>query len=202
MLIGLTLTALVFGCKKNTQVDCESDAAKKWDANTSTCVDRAYYTFTLKGDAEGKWQDGVVAQVTVPGQHTTNTLEKVGDCVKVEDVFFTETSVPVVQVISVSTILVNQNDMVPGHYDITAEAGGGHGYAVTAGEMNTAKNCVRVNEDVQHVAEEAAADGTTPAAADGTTPAAAEVTTPAATDAVPAPAADTAAPVVPAPAGG
>ena len=195
MLIGLTLTALVFGCKKNTQADCESDAAKKWDANTSTCVDRAYYTFTLRGDAEGKWQEGVVARVTVPGQHTTNTLEKVGDCVQVEDVFFTETSVPVVQVISVSTILVNQNDMVPGHYDITAAAGGGHGYAVTAGEMNTAKNCVRVNEDVQHVAEEAAADAeAAPVAADGATAPAttdetapAEETTPATTESAPAP---------------
>ena len=154
MLIGLTLTALVFGCNKQAknQDDCETE--QKWDANTSTCVDRVYYTFTLRGDAEGKWAKTAVARITA--QHTTNTLKQVGDCVKVEDSLLSSV---VIEFVNVSTSVNEVSGLTAGHYDVTAEAGGASGFGVTVAEaMNSAENCVPLNEDVQHL--EAAAPAT------------------------------------------
>ena len=177
MLMGLTLTVLMFGCSKpNSQADCEKEQTKKWDAQNSKCVDRVYFTFTLRGDADGNWQTGVVARITAG--HTTNTLDQVGDCVKVEDTLFTN-SPPMIEFMSNGATHNVASGLTPGHYDITAEAGGAHGFGTAAVEaMNTEKNCVPINEDVQHL---------TVAPADGTTPAPTEAT-PAPTEATPAPA--------------
>ena len=194
LLIGLTLSILTACNKKqvvNNQAECEKQETKKWVEEQ--CVDREYYTFTLKGDEEGKWKEGATVEITVPQTHHYNTLTQVGDCVKIENVYFSGTTRPSIRVFDGLTVAYNSAiapSLTPQHYNITQNliqnetTGNRIEFGVDAAEgANTAGNCKPIQEDIEHpkAATTTPPGATTTPTAGTTTPPATQQTPPAST---------------------